>query len=119
MSNLVGNAVKFTPEGGTIHVSASHSSRWITVSVADSGPGIPSEHVAHVFDWMWQVPGSPRTGTGLGLGLAIAKGVVEAHGGTIRVESEPGKGSVFSFSLPLAEEPVEAGIGSGLRAAAT
>ena len=108
MSNLLGNAVKFTPEGGTIRVSAAQSGRWVTISVADSGLGIPPEHVAHVFDWMWQVPGTRRTGAGLG--LAIAKAIIEAHGGTISVESEPGKGSVFSFSLPLADEPVEAGI---------
>jgi len=104
MSNLLGNAVKFTPEGGTIRVSAVQSGRLVTISVADSGPGIPPEHVAHVFDWMWQVPGTSRTGAGLG--LAIAKAITEAHGGTISVESEPGKGSVFSLSLPFADEPV-------------
>jgi signal transduction histidine kinase len=105
MSNLLGNAVKFTPEGGTIRVSAAQSGRWANVSVADSGLGIPPAHAAHVFDWMWQLPGTSRTGAGLG--LAIAKAIIEAHGGTISVESEPGKGSVFSFSLPLADEPVE------------
>ena len=108
MSNLLGNAVKFTAEGGAIHVSASHSGRCVIVSVADSGRGILPEHVAHIFDWMWQVRGSHRTSAGVG--LAIAKGVVEAHGGTISVESEPGRGSVFSFSLPLADEPVETGM---------
>ena len=69
--------------------------------MADSGLGIPPEHVAHVFDWMWQVPGTSRTGAGLG--LAIAKAITEAHGGTISVESELDKGSVFSLSLPFAE----------------
>jgi PAS domain S-box-containing protein len=108
MSNLLGNAVKFTPKGGTIRVSAARTGRWVTISVADSGLGIPPEHVAHVFDWMWQVPVTRRTGAGLG--LAIAKAITEAHGGTISVESEPGKGSVFSFSLPFADEPVETGI---------
>ena len=105
MSNLLGNAVKFTPEGGTIRVSAAQSGRSVTITVADSGCGIPPEHVGHVFDWMWQAPGS-RRGTGAGLGLAIAKAITEAHGGTISVESEPGKGSVFSLSLPFADEPV-------------
>ena len=108
MSNLLGNAVKFTPEGGTIRVSAAPSGRWVTISVADSGLGIPPEHIAHVFDWMWQVPGTSRTGAGLG--LAIAKAITEAHGGTISVESELDKGSVFSLSLPFADEPVETGI---------
>ena len=104
MSNLLGNAVKFTPEGGAIRVSAARTGRWVTISVADSGHGIPPEHVAHVFDWMWQVPGTSRIGAGLG--LAIAKAIIEAHGGTISVESEPGKGSLFSFSLPSADEAV-------------
>ena len=108
MSNLLGNAVKFTPEGGTIRVSAARTGRWVTISVADSGPGIAPEHVAHVFDWMWQGPGTRRTGAGLG--LAIAKAITEAHGGMLSVESEPGKGSVFSFSLHVADEPAETGI---------
>jgi len=112
MSNLLGNAMKFTPEGGTIRVSATRSGRWVTISVADSGLGIPPEHVAHIFEWMWQGPGNSRIGAGLG--LAIAKAITEAHGGTISVESEPGKGSVFAFSLRLADEPVETSIPSAL-----
>ena len=104
MSNLIGNAVKFTPEGGRIRVSAAWTGGWVTISVADSGPGISPEHVARVFDWMWRAPGTRRTGAGLG--LAIARAITEAHGGTISVESEPGKGGVFAVSLPTADEPV-------------
>jgi signal transduction histidine kinase len=100
MSNLLGNAIKFTPEGGTIRVSARQKHGEIIVSVADTGPGIPLEHLPRIFDWFWQAQGSKQMGTGLG--LSIAKGIVEAHGGRIWAESQLGKGSSFSFSLPLA-----------------
>ena len=103
ISNLVGNAVKFTPERGTIRVSArlheqEHS---VTVSVADTGEGIPAEYLDRIFDRFWQGPQTRHLGSGLG--LAIAKGIVEAHGGTIRAESVLGKGSSFSFTLPVAD----------------
>lgn len=101
ISNLVRNAIKFTPKGGTIRVAARESEGRILVSVTDTGPGIPLEHLPKIFDRFWRVPGSRKRGTGLG--LSIAKGIVEAHGGTIWAESELGKGSSFFFTLPLTD----------------
>jgi PAS domain S-box-containing protein len=103
MSNLLGNAVKFTPEGGTIRVSATDRGDSVAISVVDTGRGISPEHLPRVFDWLWQAPASGRSGAGLG--LAIVKGIVDAHRGTISVASEPGKGSVFTFTLPAMTAP--------------
>jgi signal transduction histidine kinase len=100
LSNLVGNAIKFTPQGGRVLVTAVAEDGEIRVSVADTGPGIPPEHLPHVFDRFWQARSTRRAGAGLG--LAIARGIVEAHGGEIGVESEPGRGTTFHFTLPLA-----------------
>jgi signal transduction histidine kinase len=98
MSNLVGNAVKFTPQRGAIAIRSTVDDRSVTISVRDSGPGIPESERAHVFERYWK---GPRSGAlGLGLGLAIAKGIVEAHGGTIQVENVSGGGAVFTFTLP-------------------
>ncbi|MDP9348416.1 MAG: HAMP domain-containing histidine kinase, partial [Gemmatimonadota bacterium] len=99
-SNLVGNAVRFTPEGGTVRLAAERSERHVRFSVSDTGPGIPREHLPRLFDRFWQA--QRGTGKGLGLGLAIAKGIVEAHGGRIRAESAPGEGTTFHFTLPAA-----------------
>jgi len=100
VSNLVRNAIKFTPYEGIIRISAGQQDQKITVSVTDTGPGIPQEHLLRIFDRYWQVPGTKEVG--IGLGLSIAKGIVEAHGGTIWVKSQLGKGSSFLFTLPLA-----------------
>jgi signal transduction histidine kinase len=98
-SNLVGNAIKFTPSGGTITLSAVRSERRIVCAVSDTGPGIPPTQLPRLFGKFWQAQrGDSR---GVGLGLAIARGIVEAHGGTITVDSIVGRGSVFSFALPL------------------
>lgn len=102
LSNLMGNAVKFTPEGGRIRLRASREAGEVVVEVADTGPGIAPEDQEHLFDRFWQVDRANREGTGLG--LAIARGIVEAHGGRIWVESEPGKGSRFRFTLEAAGE---------------
>lgn len=99
-TNLIGNAIKFTPRGGEIRILASHDSGEVRFTVADSGPGIPSEHLDHVFDRYWQAKSTAKLGTGLG--LSIAKGIVEAHGGRIWAESPPGSGAQFNFTLPLA-----------------
>lgn len=99
LANLVGNAVKFTGQGGTVTVRAEVHPSEVRVSVADTGAGIPPEHLPHLFDLYWQARrGAQQRGTGFG--LAIAKGIVEAHGGRIDVESTPGRGSTFAFTLP-------------------
>jgi signal transduction histidine kinase len=102
ITNLVSNALKFTPEGGSITLAAQEDAEKLTISVIDTGIGIPKEFVGQIFERFKQVPGTRQTGgpKGTGLGLAIAKGVVEAHGGKIWVESEAGKGSRFRFTLP-------------------
>jgi len=98
ISNLVGNAVKFTPEGGSVTLGAAWDGRELHVSVADTGAGISPEQLPHVFGRFWQADDADQRG--LGLGLAIARGIVEAHGGRIWVQSEPGEGSTFHFTLP-------------------
>ena len=98
LSNLIGNAVKFTPEGGNVIVRAEAIDDSVRFSIADSGPGIRSEEVGRIFERFWQASRTASLGTGLG--LPIAKGIVEAHGGKIWVESEPGIGTTFSFTLP-------------------
>ena len=100
LGNLVSNALKFTGRGGRVVVSAFCDEREVGFRVADNGPGIPPEEQAHVFDRFWQARVGDRRG--VGLGLAIAKGIVEAHGGRIWVDSTPGGGSTFGFALPRA-----------------
>lgn len=99
-ANLVGNAIKFTPKGGEITIRAETVGNEVRFGVCDTGPGIPPEHLPHVFDRYWQAKSTAKLGTGLG--LSIAKGIVEAHGGQIWVESEPGKGASFIFTVPCA-----------------
>jgi PAS domain S-box-containing protein len=99
LSNLLSNAIKFTGPGGRILVSARQRDNAIVVSVSDEGPGIPRENLLKVFDRFWQAEKTKHLGSGLG--LSIAKGIVEAHGGKIWVESQLGQGSSFSFTLPL------------------
>lgn len=102
-ANLLGNAIKFTPKGGEITIRAEPSGGEVRFGVCDTGPGIPPEHLPHVFDRYWQAKSTAKLGTGLG--LSIAKGIVEAHKGQIWVESEPGKGAEFIFTLPSAPLP--------------
>jgi signal transduction histidine kinase len=98
--NLTGNAVKFTPMGGRIHVGCEEIGSQLRFWVRDSGPGVPAPDLPQLFDPFWPAKRTARLGTGLG--LPIAKGIVEAHGGTIGVESTPGEGTTFSFTLPAA-----------------
>ncbi len=100
LSNLVGNAVKFTPREGLITITAERQDAEVRFAVIDTGPGIPAEQVPHIFGRFWQAKSSDRRG--IGLGLAIAKGIVEAHRGRIWVESSVGLGSTFYFTLPVA-----------------
>ena len=98
LANLIGNAIKFTLAGGRVTVRlARHESDCVLCSVADTGVGIPSEELPHLFERFWQARRYRRGGAGLG--LAIARGVVEAHGSHLSVESEAGRGTVFSFVI--------------------
>lgn len=97
-SNLLGNAIKFTPGGGHITLRAERASGEVRFAVTDTGPGIPTDQVPHIFGRFWQ--GNRGDRRGIGLGLAIAKGIVEAHGGRIWVESRLGEGSTFFFTVP-------------------
>ena len=99
VSNLVGNAVKFTPAGGRVTVSCARGGDEIRLTVADTGVGIAPEQLPHVFGAFWQARHADRRG--LGLGLAIARGIVEAHGGRIWVESRVAHGTTFTCTLPV------------------
>ncbi|MBI4349672.1 MAG: response regulator [Elusimicrobia bacterium] len=99
LSNLVTNALKFTPAGGKIAVSAAPSGTSVHFTVTDTGPGIEREALDRVFDRFYQLEAGLQH-KGLGLGLEISKGIVTLHGGTIWVESEPGKGARFHFTIP-------------------
>jgi PAS domain S-box-containing protein len=101
-SNLIGNAIKFTPRGGRVVVRCTPGESALQFEVRDTGPGIPAEHLPHIFGQFWQA--NRRDHRGIGLGLAIAKGIVEAHSGKIWVESEPGEGSSFFFTLPVVND---------------
>lgn len=100
LANLLGNALKFTPAAGTIRLGAEACGDRIAIWVADTGPGIAREHLGHIFDRFWQ-PQHRRDG--VGLGLAIVKGIVDAHGGTIEVDSTPGVGTTFRILLARVE----------------
>jgi len=100
LSNLIGNAMKFTPPGGMITYRAEPQDRNVRIVVSDTGPGIPKENLGDIFNPYWQAKRTARLGAGLG--LPIAKGIVESHGGRMWVESEPGKGTKFLFTLPVA-----------------
>ena len=109
LSNLIGNAIKFTPTGGSIVTEGEVQGADVIITVRDTGPGIPEEDLERIFDRFWHT--RRRRGGGAGLGLAIAKGIVEAHGGRIWVESRVGEGTRFRFSLPPARPLSSAGPG--------
>jgi signal transduction histidine kinase len=101
ISNLVGNAVKFSQPGGEITVRVAVLDKEFLFSVSDKGQGMTAEQLSHAFDRFWQSSRTDRQGAGLG--LAITKGIVDAHGGRIWAESSPGAGSTFYFTLPIAD----------------
>ena len=101
LSNLIGNSIKFTSEGGAITIRAELADREVRFSVTDTGSGIVADELPHIFERFWQARKTARLGAGLG--LAIAKGIVEAHTGRIWAQSEVGKGSTFFFTLPLGD----------------
>jgi signal transduction histidine kinase len=122
LSNLIGNALKFTPPAGRIVIRATRQHGQVLFAISDTGPGIPREHLSDIFSPYWQAKRTERMGAGLG--LPIAKGIVEAHGGRIWVESEPGNGTQFYFTLPIStdqgadatpQEPVTTAAGSAAR----
>jgi signal transduction histidine kinase len=104
LTNLISNAVKFTPEGGRIWIEGHVEAGEAVIQVGDTGIGIPPEYHEKIFEEFQQLGSSEIREGGSGLGLTISRKIVEAHGGRIRVESAPGKGSRFFFTLPL-EEP--------------
>lgn len=105
-SNLIGNALKFTPAGGEVVVSAKVDSGFLQFAVCDTGNGIPADALPHIFDRFWQ--GMEKKSAGAGLGLAISKGIVEGHEGRLWVESVEGQGSTFFFTLPVKKDTKKA-----------
>jgi two-component system sensor histidine kinase KdpD len=103
--NLLDNAVKYTPAGSPIELSASQEDGIVRIEVADRGPGIPPGEGQRVFEKFYR--GHTGTIRGVGLGLAICRAIVEAHGGTIWAENRPGGGAAFRFTLPTKELPPE------------
>jgi signal transduction histidine kinase len=101
LSNLLGNALKFTPAGGTVAIGAARQDDTVRFSVADSGPGVAPASLDHIYDRFWK--DETRREKGTGLGLFIAKGIVDAHGGRIWVDGQPGRGATFYFTLPAGQ----------------
>jgi len=107
VSNLLSNAMKYTPAGGEVSVTLRNGPEATEIVVQDTGCGIPANHLPHIFDRFYRVPGGQATSRerGLGLGLSFVDWIAKAHGGAVRVESCPGKGSRFLVSLPGSSSP--------------
>ncbi|MCB0411355.1 MAG: ATP-binding protein, partial [Bdellovibrionales bacterium] len=101
LSNIVGNAIKFTPKNGHIKLKLKLSDQELLIAVSDDGPGIASDQLLKIFDKFWQAPSAKQFG--MGLGMTIAKGIILAHGGRIWVQSELGKGTKFYFTITLSK----------------
>ena len=116
IANLVDNAAKYSPAGKPVTVTAVALGRELTISVADEGPGIAPEYQAVIFQRFFQISDrADAARRGVGLGLAIARGIVEAHGGKIWVNSTLGKGSTFSFTIPVTSPAITATTTEGHR----
>jgi signal transduction histidine kinase len=100
LKNLLANAIKYSPPGTTVRVTARATAAGVEIAIADEGRGIPADALPRVFEPYYRAPGAGEAASGLGLGLAVVKALVEAHGGTIRVESRVGTGTCVSFTLP-------------------
>lgn len=108
LGNLIDNAIKFSPPGGDIHLTAWSDGPRVGVTVSDSGPGVRADARAHVFERFYRDTGAGASNArGTGLGLAICREIVAAHGGSVWLESEPGRGSAFSLALPRSGEALE------------
>ena len=106
LMNLVSNAIQYTPEGGTVEVTVGRENGAALVSVSDTGTGISDEDQRHLFCKFFRADHAmAREAGGIGLGLVIARGIVEQHGGTLRVVSEVNEGSTFTVSLPATDPP--------------
>ncbi|HMK64675.1 MAG TPA: sensor histidine kinase, partial [Thermodesulfobacteriota bacterium] len=103
IGNLLSNALKYTQAGGQITFSATEDKELVRFSVSDTGRGIPEQYLPRIFEQFFRVPGQEKE-TGAGLGLAIVKEIIEAHGGTVGVESRESLGSTFSFTLRRVEQ---------------
>ncbi|MGH2607339.1 MAG: sensor histidine kinase, partial [Anaerolineales bacterium] len=104
-TNLLDNAVKFTPAGGSVRLRGETSGGWATVHVEDMGPGIPADELSRIFERFYQMDKARRggEGRGVGLGLAISREIVQAHGGRLTAQSRPGEGSRFTVELPVTQ----------------
>jgi signal transduction histidine kinase len=98
LSNLIGNAIKFSPKHSRVNVKVRADQQFVNIAIADSGPGIPENHLGGVFENFWQ--DRKTADQGAGVGLAVVKTVIEAHGGTVKAESNLNGGTTFTFSLP-------------------
>jgi signal transduction histidine kinase len=109
LTNLVGNALKFTPRGGSVSVSVGEADEQVTIEVSDTGPGIPADELPHVFERFYRGTNTgEERASGSGLGLAIVRSIVEMHGGEIEVASVIGEGTDFRITLPRVHQPQDA-----------